>query len=211
MANGISGCDSLATAAFLRRRLEPRRPLAKLWLLAVAVAATSLSGITAAQQGTDSNATAPQGGTDAKTTAALSCVKRPNVRRMQIVDSQNILFVMRDKTTYRNSLARECPALRRNSQISLTASDSQLCSGASFQVMMRVGTGSSSESVMIPGGQTMSVPRPSFVPGPVCNLGAFTAITEADAAALVESSRARRREEQRRDDEAEESATPEAR
>jgi len=211
MANGISGCDSLATAAFLRRHLGPRRPLAKLWLLAVAVAATSLSGITAAQQGTDSNATAPQGGTDAKATAALSCVKRPNVRRMQIVDSQNILFVMRDKTTYRNSLARECPALRRNSQISLTASDSQLCSGASFQVMMRVGTGSSSESVMIPGGQTMSVPRPSFVPGPVCNLGAFTAITEADAAALVESSRARRREEQRRDDEAEESATPEAR
>ena len=112
---------------------------------------------------------------------------------MQIVDAQNIVFVMRDKTTYRNSLERQCPGLRRNSQITLTPADGRVCAGTNFQVLMRVG--SSSESVMIPGGQTMSVPRPSFVPGPTCTLGAFTAVTEADVDALVESSKARRRDE----------------
>jgi len=176
--------------------------MAKLWLLVVAVGAATLSGTAAAQGGAEPNAT-----------GASACLARPNVRRMQIVDSQNILFVMRDKTTYRNSLARTCAGLRRNSQISLTASDGRVCTGTNFQVLLRVGTGSNSESVLLPGGATMSVPRPSFVPGPICALGAFTAITQADAEALVESSRARRRDEQRGNDEAEDApqpATPEA-
>ena len=177
--------------------------MAKLWLLAVAVGTAAFSASAAAQGAAGANAT-----------AGPSCVVRPNVKRMQIVDAQNILFVMRDKTTYRNVLARQCPGLRRNSQISLSASDSQVCSGASFQVLLRVGTGSNSESVLLPGGQTMSVPRPSFVPGPTCNLGAFTAITEADAEALVESSKARRRDEPSGNDEKEDApqpAAPEAR
>jgi hypothetical protein len=146
MAKALIGYDSLVAAAFAHRRREPRSSLAKLRLLAVAVGVAVFGGTTAAQGGAGANAT-----------AAPACVARPNVRRMQIVDSQNILFVMRDKTTYRNSLARQCPGLRRNSQISLTVSDSQVCSGASFQVLLRVGSGSNSETVMIPGGQTMSV------------------------------------------------------
>ena len=177
--------------------------MTKLWLLAVAMGAATLGGPAAAQGGGAANAT---------TTSA--CVARPNVRRMQIVDSQNILFVMRDKTTYRNALARQCTGLRRDSQISLTASDSQVCAGTNFQVLIRVGSGSNSESVLLPGGGTMSVPRPSFVPGPTCTLGAFTPITEADAAVFVESSRARRRGERRGNDETEDApppATPEAR
>src|SRR5688572_29782486 len=115
-----------------------------LGLLAVAVGAVALGGTAAAQAGAGANAA-----------AAPTCVARPNIRRMQIVDSQNILFVMRDKTTYRNVLARQCAGLRRNSQISLSASDRQVCSGASFQVLIRVGSGSNSESVLLPGGQTM--------------------------------------------------------
>ena len=133
---------------------------------------------------------------------------------MQIVDAENILFVMRDKTTYRNSLARQCPGLRRNSQITLTPADGRVCQGANFQVLLRVGSGSNSESVMIPGGQTMSVPRPSFVPGPTCTLGGFTAVTEADVEALLESSRTRRRGEPSGDDvtkEPPQPAAPEAR
>ena len=184
MANALVGNDSSVAV--------------KLWFLAVAAGAAAFSSATAAQEGADSNAT-----------AAVSCVARPNVRRMQIVDAQNILFVMRDKTTYRNVLTRQCPGLRRNSQVSLTASDRQVCAGASFQVLLRVNT--STESVMVPGGTSMSVPRPNFVPGPVCNLGAFTPIAEADVAALVESLRASRREEPRHEDEAEEAAAPEAR
>ena len=194
MANALSGYDSLA----------------KLRLLVAAVGVAALGGIAAAQDG-GASATPAQGGARANATAELSCVSRPNVRRMQIVDSQNILFVMRDKTTYRNSLLKECPGLRRNSQISLTASDRQVCAGASFQVLLRVGSGSNSESVLLPGGQTMSVPRPSFVPGPTCNLGAFAAVTQADVDALVESARTRGKGERQRDDEAAAPATPEAR
>jgi len=177
--------------------------MTKLWLLAVAVGAAALGGTAAAQSGGAANAA-----------AAPACLARPNVRKMQIVDAQNILFVMRDKTTYRNALARTCGGLRRDSQISFTASDSQVCAGTNFQVLLRAG-GSQSESVLLPGGGTMSVPRPSFIPGPVCTLGAFTAVTEADAAALVDGSRARRREGRRDKDEAEDDApqpaTPEAR
>ena len=175
--------------------------MAKLWLLAVAVVTATFGATAAAQAGADANAN-PQ------------CVTRSSVRRMQIVDANNILFVMRDKTTYRNSLARQCPGLRRNSQITLTPADGRVCAGANFQVLLRVGTGSNSESVLLPGGQTMSVPRPSFVPGPTCTLGAFAAITEADVEALVDSSKARRRDESSGDDEREDTpqpAPPEAR
>ena len=171
--------------------------MAKLWLLAVAVVTATFSAPAAAQ------GRLPR----ANATANPQCVTRSSVRRMQIVDANNILFVMRDKTTYRNSLARQCPGLRRNSQITLTPADGRVCAGANFQVLLRVGTGSNSESVLLPGGQTMSVPRPSFVPGPACTLGAFAAITEADAEALVESSKARRRDEPSGNDEAGRAAT----
>jgi hypothetical protein len=63
---------------------------------------------------------------------------------------------------------------------------------------------------MVPGGATMSVPRPDLIPGPVCALGAFNAISDADAAALVESSRARRRAERRSADEVEPAPQPAA-
>ena len=92
----------------------------------------------------------------AAATAAPSCLSRPAVRRMQIVDAQTVLFVMRDKTTFKNSLARQCPGMRRNSQLSFTAADQQVCTGTNFQVMLRVGSGSNSESVLLPGGATMS-------------------------------------------------------
>jgi hypothetical protein len=45
---------------------------------------------------------------------------------------------------------------------------------------------------------------------PTCTLGAFTAITEDDAEALVENARTRRREEQRGEVEAEDTAQPAA-
>lgn len=147
----------------------------------------------------------------AAATAAPSCLSRPAVRRMQIVDAQTVLFVMRDKTTFKNSLARQCPGMRRNSQLSFTAADQQVCTGTNFQVMLRVGSGSNSESVLLPGGATMSVPRPDMIPGPVCALGAFSAISESDAEALVESASASRREKRRRGDESDEPEAPEAR
>jgi hypothetical protein len=119
---------------------------------------------------------------------------------MQIVDASTVLFFMRDKTAFKNTLARQCPGLRRDSQLSFTAADRQVCAGTNFQVMLRVGSGSNSESVLLPGGATMSVPRPDMIAGPTCALGEFSAISEVDAAALVETARASRREQRRRDD-----------
>lgn len=130
--------------------------------------------------------------------SAPMCLARPAVRRMQIVDATTVLFFMRDKTALKNSLTRQCPGLRRDSQLSFTAADRQMCSGTNFQVMLRVGSGSNSESVLLPGGTTMSVPRPDMIPGPTCALGEFSAISEADAEALVETARASRRERRRR-------------
>jgi hypothetical protein len=136
----------------------------------------------------------------AQASAAPACLARPAVRRMQIVDATTVLFFMRDKTAFKNSLTRQCPGLRRDSQLSFTAADRQVCSGTNFQVMLRVGSGSNSESVLLPGGATMSVPRPDMIAGPTCALGEFSAISEADASALVESARASRRERRRRDE-----------
>jgi hypothetical protein len=173
----------------------------KIELLACAIAASFGSGLAAAQQGADA-------------TAAPSCVPRPAVRRMQIVDAQTVLFVMRDKTQFKNELPKQCPGMRRNSQLSFTQADQQVCTGTNFQVMLRVGSGSNSESVLLPGGATMSVPRPDMIPGPVCALGEFTAISEDDAEALVESAAASRRERRNRGDDDEDApppAAPEAR
>lgn len=207
MANALiprdfTSADSSAHSHCVKPRISP----AKFWLLAVALGAVTFTATAAAQGGADAKTT------DANKTAVPLCMARSNIRRMQIVDAQNIVFVMRDKTTYRNSLAKQCPALRRNSQISLTPADGRVCTGTSFQVLMRVNPGT--ESVMVPGGQSMSVSRPSFVPGPTCFLGPFTAVTQADVDALVESSKARRRDEPNANDEAEgapQPAAPEAR
>ncbi len=154
--------------------------------------ASTLACVTGLGLAAGDEAAAQAGDTD----AAPSCLARPNVRRMQIVDEHNILFVMRDRTMFRNELTRDCPGLRRDSQISLTAADRQVCAGSSFQVLLRVGMSSNSESVLLPGGTTISMPRPNMVPGPVCILGAFTPIGDDEAKALVEA-RANERAEER--------------
>src|SRR5262245_31601069 len=202
MANALIGHDFTSAVSSARsHRGESPISLTKLWLLAIAVG-TATFNVTAAAQG----------GADANSRAAATCLARSNVRCMQIVDAQNIVFVMRDKTTYRNLLAKQCPGLRRNSQITLTPADGRVCAGTNFQVLLRVSSGT--ESVMVPGGQSMSVSRPSFVPGPTCTLGAFTAVTQADVEALVESSKTSRRNEPSDKDEAADApqpAAPEAR
>jgi hypothetical protein len=166
-------------------------------LLACLMGVSLGAGPVAAQEGAEAN-------------AAPMCLARPAVRRMQIVDATTVLFFMRDKSAFKNTLTRQCAGLRRDSQLSFTAADRQVCSGTNFQVMLRVGSGSNSESVLLPGGTTMSVPRPDMIPGPTCALGEFSAISEADAEALVESARASRRERRRRGDESEGAAQPAA-
>jgi hypothetical protein len=121
-----------------------------------------------------------------------SCIADPNIRRTQIIDDENIVFVMRDKTIQHNTLARRCPGLRRNSKISLTPADRQVCNGTNFQVLVSVSTGSNSTSVTVPGSnERLSVPSPNFIPGPVCTLGPFEEIDEERLDDLVAAAKAR--------------------
>jgi hypothetical protein len=151
-----------------------------------------------------SGSAAAQQGATAASAEAQSCLARSNIRRTQILNDSNIVFVTRDGNTYLNELARQCPGLRRDSQVSYTSDQRQFCAGTSFQVLLRVGTGTNTTPITIPGSnEHISLPAPSFIPGPVCALGGFVAVTDEQVDALVEASRparpSRRERRARRD------------
>jgi hypothetical protein len=57
-------------------------------------------------------------------------------------------------------------------------------------VPLRVGTGTNTTSITIPGSnEHISMPAPSFTPGPVCALGGFEAVTDEQVDALIAASR----------------------
>lgn len=117
--------------------------------------------------------------------AALTCIARANIDRWLIIDANRILVATRDQKLYRNDLPRACPALRANSQISQTA-DSQLCAGATFQILIRVSSSGNTTSVTDKAtGVSTSVEGPGLIGGPVCALGAFMPIGAEEAAALI--------------------------
>jgi len=133
---------------------------------------------------------------EAKTAAA--CLRRTEIKSTKVLDARNVLVTMRDRSTYRSQLAKQCPGLRRGSAMSLTYSDNKLCAGSTFTVLMRAGASTNSTSVTVPGSnEHLSVPGPAFVPGAVCQLGIFTPISEDEINALVaattEDQRSRRR------------------
>ncbi len=129
---------------------------------------------------------------------AVACLRRTEIKSTKVLDSRNVLVTMRDRSTYRSQLAKQCPGLRRGTAMSLTYSDNKLCAGSTFTVLMRAGASTNSTSVTVPGSnEHMSVPGPAFVPGAVCQLGIFSPITEDEintlVAATMEDQRSRRR------------------
>ena len=133
---------------------------------------------------------------DAKT--AVACLRRTEIKSTKVLDARNVLITMRDRSTYRSELAKQCPGLRRGMAMSLSYSDNKLCAGSMFTVLMRAGASTNSTSVTVPGSnEHISVPGPAFVPGAVCPLGIFTPISEDEITALVaattEEQRSRRR------------------
>ena len=120
---------------------------------------------------------------------AISCVRRTEIKGTKVLDGRNVLITMRDRSTYRSQLAKQCPGLRRGMAMSLTYSDNKLCAGSAFTVLMRAGASTNSTSVTVPGSnEHISVPGPAFVAGAVCQLGIFTPITEDEINALVAAS-----------------------
>jgi hypothetical protein len=99
-----------------------------------------------------------------------NCVYLPLVDRIEILDEQHILFVMRDGKLYNNHLSRKCPGLRRNDTIMYRTALNQLCNIDMFTVLENVGGG--------------------FMPGASCSFGKFYPATQEEVDAL----KGRRRE-----------------
>ncbi len=92
------------------------------------------------------------------------CIDTRRISNTQIIDKQNILFHMRDRTIYHNELPRACPGLRRGKAISYRTTLSRLCSNDFITLLDTFGVGISR--------------------GPSCGLGKFRPITKEEAQAL---------------------------
>ena len=92
------------------------------------------------------------------------CIDTRRISNTRIIDKQNILFHMRDRTIYHNELPHACFGLRRGKAISYRTSMSRLCSNDFITVLENYGMGMSR--------------------GPSCPLGKFRPITKEEADAI---------------------------
>ena len=92
------------------------------------------------------------------------CIDTRRISNTQIIDNQNILFHMRNRTIYHNELPRRCSGLRRGKAISYRTSISRLCSNDFITLLDNFGMGMSR--------------------GVSCGLGKFRSISEEEAQAL---------------------------
>lgn len=136
-------------------------------------------------------------GGDDDASVAKTCIDRSSIRSTKVLDDRNVLFVMRNKSTYNNPLAKHCPGMHRGSPLSFTYADNKLCAGHNFTVLIRTGPSSNPMPYTDPLTNAHSVLQgPSFATGAVCQLGLFTPITAdevADLTALTDKTRRGRR------------------
>ena len=92
------------------------------------------------------------------------CINTKRLSNTQIIDNQNILFHMNDRTIYHNELPRSCPGLSRGKAISYRTSISRLCSNDFITLLDSYGMGMSR--------------------GASCGLGKFRPISKEEAQAL---------------------------
>ncbi len=131
-----------------------------------------------------------------------SCIHHPSIKRSRVLNGQNILFVMDDKTMFNNVLPKQCPGMSPSTPLSYTYSNnSALCNGSTVTVLQRVGASSMSTPITLPGSnQHISVPAPAFVPTFVCPLGYFIPVTQDEVDLIVATSKeqlAARRQQRR--------------
>ncbi len=133
---------------------------------------------------------------------ATACLRRADIRTTKILDDRNVLFITRDRTTYSNQLARQCPGMRRNSAMSFTYADNgKLCVGSTFTVLYRTGASTNTTPYTNPvTNEHIALQGPPFVVGPTCQLGMFGPVSEDEVkvlmAATEEPKRSRRRGDQ---------------
>jgi hypothetical protein len=128
---------------------------------------------------------------------ATNCLTREQIRSTKVVDDRNVLFVMRDRTTYNNQLGRHCPGMRRSTPLSFTYADHRLCAGSTFSVLMRIGSGSPI-AVNDPANNVhYTIPGPGFVQGATCRLALFAPISDDEVKALMAAADEERRSRRR--------------
>ncbi len=104
-------------------------------------------------------------GEEIEKTAAKACLYQNELRTTKVLDDRTILFTTYDGQTYRNTLPRQCPSMRRGSLLNYTYESRRLCAGGMFQVLLDFGDRR----------------MPTFV----CPLGIFTPITKDEAQDLI--------------------------
>ncbi len=88
---------------------------------------------------------------------AIHCVRVQGIQRIDIVDSDTLVFRMRNGKVYRNDLPYNCPGLRRDDTLMYRTTIGQVCDLDIVTVLEDWGFG--------------------FAPGVSCGLGVFHPIT----------------------------------
>ena len=100
------------------------------------------------------------------------CIVTTSIDRTQAVDDRTILFFMRGKKVYRNSLPRKCPGLQRQNRIMYKTRGNRLCDVDTITVLEQWGA--------------------RLEPGFTCALGTFVPITPEESEDLLRTGDARR-------------------
>jgi hypothetical protein len=95
----------------------------------------------------------------------VDCIIVSNIDQTEAIDDHTIIFEMRGRRVYRNTLPRECPGLERENRIGFETRTSRLCSTDTITVLEDFGFG----------GGVGGLRR-----GFTCRLGEFVPMSPAD-------------------------------
>ena len=104
----------------------------KLPLMFITAISLSLSG---AQAKTPAERYAEEMAKYSKTNTFENCIRNNAIKRTKILDSQNIIFEMRNKKVFLNTLPRKCHQLARTRQYAVNVRNNRLCSVDVITVM----------------------------------------------------------------------------
>ena len=94
------------------------------------------------------------------------CIVVSSIGQTEAIDDHTIIFEMRGRRVYRNTLPRECPGLERENRIAFETRTSRLCSTDTITVLENFGFG----------GAGVGGLRRGFT----CRLGKFVPMSPAD-------------------------------
>lgn len=132
--------------------------------LAALLAGVTAAGVSAAQDPRDEDRQSGERDAD-----ATHCVRVQSIDRIDIVDSDTLVFRMRGDEVYRNELPYNCPGLQRDDTLMYRTTIGQVCDLDIVTVLEDWGFG--------------------FAPGASCGLGVFHPITEQVADELLQAKR----------------------